>query len=62
MYKHDSEIARDACKKMGFYFKIHPLKAMRRHGRIYIKGTALKPDEDRDLQYQCRMAGYIYKP
>lgn len=61
MYRHDSELAKKVCKKVGFRFEIHPLKVMERNGKIYVKGTALKPDEAQDLDFECQQNGYIYK-
>ena len=61
MYRHNSELAKQVCKKVGFNFWISPLSAMKRKGRIFVKGTALKPDEARDLERACEKNGYSYK-
>jgi len=61
MYKHNSELAREVCEKVGFNFWISPLSAMKRNGKIFVKGTALKPNEARDLEGACDRAGYAYK-
>lgn len=61
MYQHNSELAEKVCEKVGFRFDIHPLKTMQRNGKIYVKGTALKPDEALDLESECRANGYIYR-
>lgn len=61
MYRHNSRLAKDVCEKVGFRFEISPLEAMERAGKIFVKGTALKPDEARALQAGCERNGYTYK-
>ena len=61
MYRHDSMLAKTVCVKVGWRFEIHPLEVMSRKGKIFVKGTALKPDEARALQRACELNGYIYK-
>ena len=61
MYKHDSELAKDVCRKVGFRFEIHPLEAMKRNEKIYVRGTALKPEEARSLKMKCNENGFVYR-
>ena len=61
MYKHDSKLSENVCRTVNFDFSIHPLKTMQRNGKTYVKGTALKPDESKELEYQCEKNGLIYK-
>jgi len=60
-YQHDSKLAKKVCEKVGFNFEMQPLKTMQRKGKIYVKGTALKPDEAWDLEKSCRNNGFVYR-
>jgi len=61
MYRHNSELAKDVCKKTGFRFESGVLETMQRAGKIYVRGTAIKPDEARKLNSACRANNFVYR-
>ena len=60
MYSSTSELAKQVCKTIGFSFNVHFVEAMQRNGKIYVRGTAGKPEEFRALKSACEKHGYIY--
>ena len=61
MYSSNTDLAKKVCKDLGWVSSVHPLEAMTRKGKVYIRGTALKPDEARELEQHCEDRGYVYK-
>jgi hypothetical protein len=62
-YSATSELAKAVCEHIGFNFDIHPIQVLqsKKHlGRIiYVKGTALKPDEEILLYTRVRDRPWI---
>ena len=61
MYSATSDFVKEVSNKVGFNFEAHPIEAMKKIGKTYVRGTALKPDEARILEGQCKKHGYIYR-
>lgn len=51
-YSATSALAKVVCDHIGFNFDIKPIQVIHRNNFIYIRGTALKPDEWLNLRYQ----------
>jgi len=60
MYSTKTELAHSICKKIGWSYEMRPLAAMSRGKKIYVRGTALKPDEAYSLQCFCASWGWEY--
>ena len=60
-YSANSELAKRICKEISWEASVHPLEAAKRGGEIYVRGTALKPEEARELARFCEKKGYCYR-
>ena len=59
MYHSDSKLAEKVCDTIGIMFCTRAIECMQR-GKIYVRGTLLKPDETRFIEQGCREHGYKY--
>ena len=60
MYSTRSKTTKEVCEKIGFDFEVSFVDTMKRNGKVFVRGTMGKPQEYRELQYQCEKHGYIY--
>lgn len=60
MYSTNNETTRNVCETIDAIFEINFVETMRRNGKIYVRGTAGKPDEHAWLRAQCEKHGYVY--
>lgn len=59
-YSAENKLAADVCKKLGIIYEIRFVEAGRQKGKIFVRGTAGKPDEFALLAYRAGLAGYVY--
>lgn len=60
LYSTSNELTKNVCEKIGFNFHIQFVESMTRNGKIYVRGTAGKPNEFQELKRQCKKFGYVY--
>lgn len=60
MYSTTSDAARKVCEAIGFNPAVEFVSVMERGGRVYVRGTAGKPEEFRLLRARCAEHGYTY--
>jgi hypothetical protein len=61
MYKTETTTTAEVCQVLGYNPKINFVATMKRGNKIYVKGTCGKPEEFRQLKYDCEKFGFIYK-
>ena len=60
MYSTTSKTTKTICEKIQFIVSIEFVETMQRNGKIYVRGTAGKPEEFAALKKACKENGYIY--
>jgi hypothetical protein len=60
MYSATSKATEKFCEKTGINFQIQFVETMQRNGKLYVRGTAGKPDEFALLKSKVRELGAIY--
>lgn len=60
-YSTKSALTEKICDEIEWNFSMGAIKTMKRKGKIYVRGTALKVNEARDLAHFCNQRSYIYK-
>lgn len=60
MYSTKTELTKRICNEIQWRFVVTAITTMSRKGKIYVKGTALKPNEARELEQFCKHNNYVY--
>jgi len=60
-YSTDSQFARNVARELGFNPDVRFVMVGRRKGKVFVRGTAGKPEEFQALRVAARKAGYGYK-
>ena len=60
-YSTDSPFARTVARELGFNPDVRFVMVGRRRRKIFVRGTAGKPEEFQALRVAARRSGYSYK-
>ena len=60
MYNAKSQLTKRICEELGFKYEVEFVETMVRKGKVYVRGTAGKPNEFQSLKTKSASAGYYY--
>lgn len=60
-YTTRGELTQRLCGEIGWRPEINAIETMTRDGQVFVRGTAIKPDEARSLAAFCEARGYRYR-